>query len=818
MAWITLGVILAATLFIFKELQPHLLFRNTTPSGGDMGGHVWGPMYLKRHLLPHGRITGWTPDWYDGFPYLVFYFPVPTLGIALLSYVLPYGVAFKLVTVLGLLTLPLAAWAMGKLAKMRDPVPLCLAVAMVPFVFDRTWTIYGGNIASTLAGEFAFSISLSLALVFLGVYARGMRTGKGRALSPALLALVAVCHIVPAFFALGGAAVLTLLYPDRRRFGYMLSTFAVAGLLAAFWIVPFQLRIAYTNDMGWEKIVLYRHTLIPPSERWLVVLALCGSVVGLLLRRRSGVFLTLLAAGSALAFRFAPQSRLWNARLLPFWMLSLYLLVGFLVAEAGRGLAWALEDVDDGLRIDTGPPLAADAGVLDPDRLGVDDEDDIGYFGGRRPADDQADGAEADDAALAGAGPAASTPSRSGLIAIWATPVVALLAALYMVATPLHLLDRAPVPLRWLAIKTNDRSFIPDWVRWNYTGYEGKASYPEYKSLTTTMAAVGHDHGCGRAMWEYEPELDRLGTPMALMLLPFWTNGCIGSMEGLFFESSATTPYHFLNQAELSARPSSAQRDLPYESLSGAGGPAVFAKGVHHLQLLGVRYYMALSPTVQALAHGNPDLQLLTTSGPWDVTYDGKVQARTWEIYQVKGSDMVTGLRFDPAVVKGLAKGGKPWLKAAVDWYQDESRWDVPLAVSGPPGWPGVSRPVANPPRVPVAPAAVSNVVVGDDRISFDVDRVGSPVLVKASYFPNWQASGAKGVWRVTPNLMVVVPTSRHVSLHYGDTPVDGLAWGLTLLGLVALGWLLWWGRRQEPFDSPADSPAAAPAADAVVE
>ena len=36
------------------------------------------------------------------------------------------------------------------------------------------------------------------------------------------------------------------------------------------------------------------------------------------------------------------------------------------------------------------------------------------------------------------------------------------------------------------------------------------------------------------------------------MLLPFWTDGCIGSMEGLYFEASATTPFHFLNEAELS--------------------------------------------------------------------------------------------------------------------------------------------------------------------------------------------------------------------------------------------------------------------------
>ena len=78
-----------------------------------------------------------------------------------------------------------------------------------------------------------------------------------------------------------------------------------------------------------------------------------------------------------------------------------------------------------------------------------------------------------------------------------------------------------------------------------------------------TMEAVGQRYGCGRAMWEYSPSENRFGTPEALMLLPYWTNGCIDSMEGLLFESSATTPYHFLNQAELSAAPSEPEVGLP---------------------------------------------------------------------------------------------------------------------------------------------------------------------------------------------------------------------------------------------------------------
>jgi hypothetical protein len=69
-------------------------------------------------------------------------------------------------------------------------------------------------------------------------------------------------------------------------------------------------------------------------------------------------------------------------------------------------------------------------------------------------------------------------------------------------------------------------------------------------------------------------------------------------------------------------------------------------------------------------------------------------------------------------------------------------------------------------------------------------------VLVKTSYFPNWQATGANGPWRVTPNSMVVVPTSTHVVLHYGYAPVDDAGRLATLGGLgVAVWW--WWTERR---------------------
>src|SRR5205807_7050535 len=114
---------------------------------------------------------------------------------------------------------------------------------------------------------------------------------------------------------------------------------------------------------------------------------------------------------------------------------------------------------------------------------------------------------------------------------------------------------------------------ITNWSNFNYVGYEGTAAYPEYRSVIQTMESVAKKHGCGRAMWEYSSSENRFGTPESLMLLPYWTSGCVGSMEGLLFESSTTTPYHWINQSELSAGPSDPEVGLPY-------GPVNVALGV----------------------------------------------------------------------------------------------------------------------------------------------------------------------------------------------------------------------------------------------
>ena len=148
---------------------------------------------------------------------------------------------------------------------------------------------------------------------------------------------------------------------------------------------------------------------------------------------------------------------------------------------------------------------------------------------------------------------------------------------------------------------------IPSWITWNYSGYQdgcpqacSKSRWPEYQDIVNQLQKASRTYGCGSVMWEYQSQMNDYGTPDALTILPYWTNGCIGSMEGLYYEASATTPFHFINQSELSLQPSNPMVGLPY-----ASAPNV-ALGVQHLQMLGVKYYMALNTELQTQAAATP--------------------------------------------------------------------------------------------------------------------------------------------------------------------------------------------------------------------
>ncbi|MEO7369875.1 MAG: hypothetical protein ABIZ69_03375, partial [Ilumatobacteraceae bacterium] len=222
------------------------------------------------------------------------------------------------------------------------------------------------------------------------------------------------------------------------------------------------------------------------------------------------------------------------------------------------------------------------------------------------------------------------------------------------------------------------------------------------------------------------------------------------------------------------------------------------AKGVPYLQTLGVKYLMVFTEKAKAEAEKRPELTELASVGPWN-------------IYQVANSDLVVPLTVQPVVVNH--RSGDPRernLELGMSWFQHQDEWAAIPADNGPADWqridvavdetrsdglaPGASgrkidivQPTEAIQPKTLAPVKVTNVHLGDQDLRFTVDQIGVPVLVKISYFPNWHVSGAKGPYRIAPNLMVVVPTSTDVHVTYERSTLDYLAYLLTFLGIALL-------------------------------
>ena len=766
MTWITWIGLITSTLFILWVVNPGgVLFTQTTPTGGDLGAHVWGPAFIRDELLPRFRLSGWAPDWYAGFPAFHFYMVVPMLFVVvldvgliaplavvvvviavlismvliwfrpqgwqiglwilgilvLISVPFHYGVAFKIVTVAGLVLMPIAGWLLGRLAGLPFPGPMLTGAATLAFIFDRSFNIMGGNLMSTMAGEFAFALAVSACLVYLGLLVRGMETGKNRGWAAVLLAATGLCHLLVAFFALLATAIAFFLRPGKRTFIWIATMGTVAGLLSAFWVLPFWWRSEHLNDMAWEKLTWFSSYLWsrdrlavdfltndPPLQP-VVVLAGLGLLLSILFRRRLGVILALSSVVLALAFIYLPEGRLYNGRLLPAYYLSLYLLSAIAIAEVLR----LLGRLFDGIWV-----LKRGIGNL-----------------------------------------------VSGF-----TALLAIFLLIVSLGMPLRVLPGGSMDgntYRWMGMETEELNLGRSWVNWNFGGYEVRqgdqtgGGWDELVAFVATLDDLTSEYGCGRLMWEYSSDLTRYGTPMAPMLLPYWTEGCLSSMEGLYFESATTTPFHFLIQSELSDAPSRAQRNLPYRSVD-------LLSGVDHLQQFGVGYFAAFSENVveQALTH--PDLVKKAESGPW-------------EIFRVLDSDLVVPLSVEPAVWN--EENHRDWLESAVEIFQEGSS-AVVRTIGGLDSWQRVTE--ESDPEVRFLPTAqVTNISQEVDKVAFTVDRVGVPVVVKVSYFPNWEAKGAAGPWRATPNLMVVVPTESHVTLSYSRTGIDVISLIFTVVGLI---------------------------------
>ncbi|HVR71382.1 MAG TPA: 6-pyruvoyl-tetrahydropterin synthase-related protein [Vicinamibacteria bacterium] len=321
------------TLAIFDYFPPALLLTPTVAAGGDTPCHYPTLVHFYEHLLPRLRLHGWYPGAYLGHPLLLYYFPLPFLAMSALAPATGLPVAFKLGTVIGVVLLPPLAYAALRLMDFRFPAPLLGAAAALVFLFVEENPIWGGTMASTLTGEFAYAYGIALAVLFLGLVYRAYARG-GRLWIPALaLAATAFAHGYAVLWA--GLSASFFLYGARRparTLRWLLALALAAFGLAAFWLLPLLGSWGSTTPYDDPWITVSLRNLFPPLLWPLFAAALAGLVATLVWGRRAGgadrrlLFLAHAALVAACLAVAGPALGIIDVRFVPFAQLALAVL------------------------------------------------------------------------------------------------------------------------------------------------------------------------------------------------------------------------------------------------------------------------------------------------------------------------------------------------------------------------------------------------------------------------------------------------------------------------------------------------------------
>ncbi len=672
------GAVFAAVAFVASHFPASLLFSPTTANGGDMGSHYYAATYLRDMLLPQGRLLGWCPGNYGGFPLFGFYFPLPFLLMAIFSAIVPLQVAFKLVTVLGSWLLPACAYFGLRFSGVAFPGPALGAFASLCFLFMEANSMWGGNIPSTLAGEFSFSLSLALAILFIGTLRRSIETGRGFLGNAVLVALIGLAHGFSLLWA--GLVSLLELIAIRgwwRRLGGLITVHGLAVLLMAFWLLPLLWYASWGTAFNPTWPLTSWREVLPPILWPATVLAVIFGLLHAVFcwRRRESypralgtlwgaVALSLFCYASAHAFHLP------DVRFLSFLQLGLCL-----AGAAGLGLAVS-----------------------------------------RLPAPE-----------------------------VW--PVIGFLATVPFVQAQV--------------------GFIPSWVRWNYSGFESKARWPVYREINRHLEGDFRDP---RVVYEHSPRHEAFGTVRAFENLPVFSGR--STLEGLYMQSSPTTPFVFYVQSEISQQISC---PLPEWGCSRFD----LDQGLEHLRMFNVSQLIVRSPEVKQAAASHPGLSR-------EATVD------QYEIYRVLGNDgrYAIPLAWAPTLLRV-----PQWKVAAYQWFKGAAASDpVPVFANRASdqerqAFAGVFADLpAELPRRPLGEVPRLQEEIEPHRVVLTGCKPGHPVLIRISYHPRWRALTGERVWLAGPSFMLVFPRGEKVELAFVPGPILALGKAGTVIGLLILG------------------------------
>ena len=317
--------------------------------------------------------------------------------------------------------------------------------------------------------------------------------------------------------------------------------------------------------------------------------------------------------------------------------------------------------------------------------------------------------------------------------------------------------------LATLAWSDRHVSYIPQWIEWNYSGFERRPLWDAFSAVDRHLAGGVSDP---RVVFEHSPAHNAAGSIRAFESLPLFSGR--STLEGLYVQSSVNSPSIFYLQSELSEVASCPFPDYHCARLD-------LARAAEHLRRYNAGQVVARSATLKAALRDSPEFSLEAEFPPY-------------EVHRVRGNSgrYVVPLELEPV----LLTGG--------DWKRDFYRWlkrpdadGVVLAWSGD----GEDRPRGDfrlaadrlPGRAPRVALPADGVVVEEEiechRIRIRTSRPGHPLLVRVSYHPRWRSLGGERIHLASPGFMLLFPAGREVTLEFGDPPLVRSGHLLTALG-----------------------------------
>jgi hypothetical protein len=248
-----LGVVTLILIYyvMLSRFDLTLAFSDTILTGGDSASWFQVLKTLKEEYLPRGRVFGYSLSNFFGYLEGQHYFIIPFLFAAILGFFMPLTIALKIATMAGGLALPLTMFiAVSSIAGKKRAGAIAASFALL-FLFNESYSIFGGNWLSTFAGEFCFSWAIAILPLLVSSIVKDIREDRSGFISGLLLGVTGLCHFfvfMPAFF-LPFFPIFGILphvlsrkkgtkTHERRIVRRVVYTYVSAFLVLAFWLLP----------------------------------------------------------------------------------------------------------------------------------------------------------------------------------------------------------------------------------------------------------------------------------------------------------------------------------------------------------------------------------------------------------------------------------------------------------------------------------------------------------------------------------------------------------------------------------------------------